>query len=88
MNPLKGFSDDRLIEELVRRRNNARSVTPEHWCDECRNYVVWSEAKRTGEMPDDFNPCGKGHTMQFIMPIEINDDHGYYRRVCADRDMA
>lgn len=88
MRPLKSFTDDQLIEELARRRNERTVATPEHWCHDCRNFVAWADAPRKGPMPDDYNPCAKGHRMQFVVPMEIDDEYGYYRRVCADREAA
>jgi hypothetical protein len=88
--PLKHFTDDQLIEELVRRRNKRRDAGQvEQWCHDCTNFVAWNEADRKGRpMPDDFNPCTKGHKMAFVTPEDIGDDYGYYRRVCADRSEA
>jgi len=80
---LAAFSDDELIEELARRKNARAVAAPEHWCHDCRNCLTW---RGRGEPPNTFNPCSKGHTMQFIVPEEMDDEWGYYRRVCADRD--
>lgn len=90
MTQLKFYSDDELIEELVKRRNNRRDEMPEHWCTDCRNFVAWNEAPRPrkAEMPDNFNACTKGHTMQFVTPQDIDDDYGFYRRICTDWDAA
>lgn len=87
MRPLASFTDEQLLEELIRRRNARTVATPKHWCHDCRNFVAWDEVRRKGEMPDDFNPCTKGHEMKFIVPQEIGDEHGFYLSVCADRDM-
>ena len=87
---LSKISTDKLMEELVRRRNARRareeSQKPIENCDECANFRVWS---KRGECPDDYNPCGKGHKMRFRMPRDENPhdpDYGYYRIVCADRE--
>lgn len=87
MRPLKSFTDDQLLEELIQRRNGRSVNKPEHWCHDCRNFVAWDDAKRKSLMPETFNPCTKGHSMLFVVPEEIDDEYGFYRRVCADRDM-
>lgn len=87
MRALKVFTDDQLLEELIRRRNARTVATPEHWCHDCRNFKAWSDAPRQGPMPEDFNPCTKQHEMLFVVPEEIDDEYGFYRRVCADRDL-
>jgi len=81
---LKTFTDAELIEELSRRtiardRERARS-----WCDDCANFGAWEGVTK---MPKNFNPCRKGHEMQFQEPHGYGDDPnwGFYRLVCADR---
>lgn len=83
---LKRFSTQQLLEELVRRQNVRTHAKPEAWCHDCRHYETWADKPRRGECPDDFNPCTKGHAMLFVVPEEIDDDFGYYRNVCADRE--
>jgi hypothetical protein len=78
--------DDWLLEELIRRRNAEPVAKPKHWCHDCAHWKAWNEVPREGQMPDSFNPCTKGHTMQFVVPQEIDDEHGFYRHVCADRE--
>lgn len=87
-NPLKRFSDEQLLEEMVRRqrvrdeRNERLAFQP---CDECKNFVFW---RADGDPPDDYQPCSKGHQMKFRMPSGHNpyqEDWGFYRRICADR---
>lgn len=88
-NPLKGFSNEQLLEELSRRqrirdeRDERAAFQP---CDECANFVNWTKAS---DPPDNYNPCSKGHVMKFRMP-EGGDprpgEWGFYRRVCADRE--
>jgi hypothetical protein len=84
---LQKYSDDELIEELARRRND-RKVTYRdvcHWCDDCGNFVPW---KSSQEVPVNYNPCGKKHEVKFMYPEVDGDphaDHGFYRLVCADR---
>lgn len=82
---LKKVPSDWLIEELIRRRNAEPVAKPKHWCHDCANFESWNAKQRAGTMPDDFNPCTKGHAMQFVVPQEVNDEHGFYRRVCQDR---
>ena len=82
---LRRFRTEQLIEELARRANAEPVERPEHWCHDCLHFVAWNERPRTGEMPEDFNPCTKGHTMRFIAPKDYGDEYGHYLRVCADR---
>ena len=85
---LKKVPDDWLLEEIIRRRNNETAAKPEHWCHDCDHFKAWNELPRAGECPKDFNPCTKGHGMKFIVPVDYGDEHGFYRRVCADRAVA
>lgn len=89
---LSDFSEDELIEELARRRNAKPDVLPEdvcHWCHDCGNFIPWTNQRK--KIPEDYNPCKKGHEMRFVVP-DINGDphadHGFFRLVCADRDIA
>lgn len=85
---LRRYSTNQLVGELARRANGEPTRKPEHWCDECTHFVPWSEhAQRKKPMPDDYNPCEKGHAMQFITPEEIDDEWGHFLHVCADRDL-
>lgn len=84
----KKVPDDWLLEELMRRRNAETVASPEHWCHDCKHFEAWNEKKRAGQMPESFNPCTKAHAMQFIVPQDIGDEYGFYRRVCADREIA
>ncbi len=84
---LRRFHTSQLIEELARRQNEAPCAKPDHWCHDCGNYVAWYDLPRKGEMPDSFNACTKGHAMKFIAPEEFDAEYGFYRRVCADREM-
>lgn len=80
---LSSYSDDELIEELARRRNARQQVLPEdvhHWCDDCGNFVAWTNQRE--EVPVNYNPCKKGHSMKFICPGIDDDphvDYGFYR---------
>jgi hypothetical protein len=83
-NPLKGFSDEQLLEEIVRRQR-VRSERDERVafvaCEDCANFIFW---KKTGDPPKDYQPCSKGHEMKFRMPDGYNDtpeSYGHYRRV-------
>ena len=52
-------------------------------CDECRNFAPW--ISRHGDVPDDYNPCAKGHAMHFKEPEDLGDLWGFFRRKCEDR---
>lgn len=85
-NPLKAFSTDELLEEIVRRRNVRERRPVESWCDECAHFKTAPKGAA-----DDYNPCQRGHRMAFWMPQEHEGPagvFGYYRRVCADRTAA
>jgi hypothetical protein len=79
--PLRAFTTDALLTELVRRRNAEEVAEPvDHWCEDCRHFKF---AKRDD---DAYNPCQKKHVMLFLMPEDFPSyDMGHYRRVCADR---
>jgi hypothetical protein len=82
------YSDDELIEELARRRNARELAKPEKWCGDCANFKTWNHDVENdrGAMPDNYNPCQRGHKMQFVVPEGYcDDDYGFYRRVCGDR---
>lgn len=85
---LRNFSDEELLEEIVRRRNKRTVAKPEHWCHDCVHFKAWDEVPRAGNCPSDFNPCTKSHEMKFITPADVSDEYGFYRRVCADREIA
>lgn len=86
MNPeLKKFTEEELLEELVRRKNrrgDQRAKAANRWCDDCENFIFWEKAC---DPPDDYNPCSRGHEMKFCTPDSPNDDYGFYRIVCSDR---
>lgn len=88
-NPLKGLSDEELLEELCRRqrvrteRDERLAFKP---CEECKHYVFWIKG---GDPPTDYNGCAKGHEMKFRMPTSgdpRSEEYGFYRRVCGDRE--
>ncbi len=77
---LKQFSTDDLLAEIVRRRNAEQLDSPVQFCESCTNFVPDPKS------PDTYNPCSKGHKMQFKIPEGYDfDNYGFYRRVCADR---
>lgn len=81
---LADYSTDELLAEIVRRRNALeRTQPPEHFCDDCANFIPNERAS------DSYNPCRLKHKMSFWMPDMDGDPHqqdwGFYRRVCADR---
>ena len=84
MSVLDHFTDDQLLEELVRRRNNAKPRQPARWCEECLHYRHWASPS---DMPADYNPCQKRHRMEFHTPTKWQDADcfGHYRIICTDR---
>ncbi len=83
---LRPFSDAELLEELARREEaRSRRKPVKHWCDDCDHFKPWSKPL-IEDIPDDYNPCGKGHKMSFRVPESYTSiDYGFYRRVCKDR---
>jgi hypothetical protein len=87
--PLKDYSDGELINELARRNNVREKSRPEKWCHDCENFKGWDDdlERKHKAMTASYNPCQKGHKMQFVMPEDCGDaDYGFYRRSCEDRD--
>ena len=85
MSVLDHFTDDELLEELVRRRNSDKSSRqPARWCEECLNYRTWTEQSA---VPPGYNPCTKGNQMEFYTPSKWQspDCLGHYRTICTDR---
>lgn len=84
---LKSFTDTELLEELLRRKNASKSKRrPKHWCEDCQNFTS-ATAKMSEAQLEKYNPCSKGHVMDFYMPAEWESiQAGYYRRGCADRN--
>ena len=85
MSLLDCFTDDELLEEIVRRRNSTkRNRQPARWCEECLNFRTWSEK---GSAPADYNPCSKKHQMDFYTPTawQSPECFGHYRTICTDR---
>lgn len=83
--PLAKFSEDEILEELVRRRNTKlMEKTPSRWCEDCAHFKVWKERY---DPPSSYNPCDMGHAMSFWMPKGQNPHapQGFYLRVCKDR---
>lgn len=85
---LGDFSDAELIEELARRKNQVEPEQIKHWCNDCKNFVIWKGDER--KMPESYNPCSKKHVMSFRVPGMDEDpyteDCGFYRVVCEDRN--
>lgn len=84
MDDLRAYTTDELLEELARRnRRGDERREIKRWCEDCKHFTFW---RKPGDPPDDYNACGKGHTMSFRVPESYHgDDGGFYRRVCADR---
>ena len=77
-----------LVEELARRMNRiARDEPPSHWCDEC---IYFRLGTRYQAERKDWNPCSKGHAMEFYVPQPHDgpETFGYFLDVCADREHA
>lgn len=87
--PLTDYTDDQLLEEIVRRQNARKTERPEQWCHDCLHFKVWD---KSGDPPQSWNVCGKGHENHFYSPQDcdeaIRGEFGFYRRVCADRTNA
>ncbi len=85
---LRRYSTAQLIEELARRANGRQTKQPKKWCHDCTHFMAWVDGKTPNmPCPDTYNPCTKGHAMQFMAPEEMDDEYGFYLRVCPDRDM-
>lgn len=84
MTPLSQYSTIALIDELRRREGDTHVYSPITPCDECAHYRVWKSLNQ-GHI-DDYNPCSKGHSMQFRAPTSAGDAcWGFYRPGCSDR---
>lgn len=77
--PISSFSTTELLEEIIRRKNADEGPPVQKWCDDCAHFVTLLGA---GES---YNPCMKGHAMSFRMPDDLDDEWGFFRRVCGDR---
>lgn len=75
---LEGFTTDELLDEVARRARALRAkVEGETLCEGCTHVVYW---KGRRDPPDNFNPCGLGHALEFKMPEDMPDeDYGFYR---------
>jgi hypothetical protein len=82
---LRGFTRAELLQELVRRENEGSKESCVPWCHDCRLFSPWDSSKAHLEMPQDYNPCSKGHVMNFVAPDDFGADCGFYRNVCLDR---
>jgi len=89
MNELRKFSIDQLLSEIARRHKlekNRRDGI--QWCEGCKNFRPFKPL-RAEEMPENYNPCRRGHEMQFLCPdFGTDEGWGFYRRVCGDREAA
>lgn len=84
-NYLASFTDDQLLEELVRRRNAKKlERVPPRWCDECLHFKTWD---KENDPPKSYNPCLMGHAMEFYTPRswQSPETFGHYRIICTDR---
>lgn len=81
---LAPYSDDELLEEIVRRRQQPRGEQNGPWCEECAHFKTWPHAS---DPPPSYNPCSKRHTPAFWLPMpwEAPEHFGFYRTICADR---
>ncbi|TKD30031.1 hypothetical protein [Azotobacter chroococcum] len=94
---LDAYTDQQLMDELLNRRLERENEQPIEYCEDCQHFKVWTKPIRrswndirrvVGDVPDDYNPCSRGHSMLFRMPEEWEGPHadcGYYRRACCDR---
>lgn len=76
-----GFAIKRMQEATRTRRIDMKI----EYCDHCDSFLPWTSNK---PIPDSYNPCIKGHKMQFRSPDEHNwtgEDWGFFRPRCADR---
>ena len=78
---LLAFSKTELVEELVRLLNSDEVPEPEHYCDECENFVPHQAPS------ENYNPCRLKHRMKFKSPQDYGDSFGFYRSVCTDRSL-
>jgi len=85
MSKFTGITTDELLAEIVRRRNARVARRPIVKCEECQYF------KPSEKADDSYNPCSKGHKINFRMPeaddgpSDSNDDWGFYRSCCPDR---
>lgn len=89
MNDLRRVPTEELEAELVRRARGQWKTRPDQpipHCDECDNFIPYTAGE---EVPANFNPCSKGHSMRFKVPHSMGDAHsgnwGFYLPGCKDR---
>ena len=82
MTTLREATELELLEELMRRRKAGSEFTYDRFCDVCDHFVPF-EGK--GDVPKTYNPCSKGHKMEFHAPEDYSDCWGFYRIDCKDR---
>lgn len=97
---LRAYSTAAMYAEIARRRDARVQRSPISKCEECRHFQHFKPLEPQGgqgvsaliEPPNGYNACLKRHMMSFRMPdsddgpADQNDDWGFYRRACADRD--
>ena len=78
MSKFSEFSDDELLEEIVRRKNGddegARGDIK--FCDNCEHFVVWEGNKAP---PEKYSPCAFSHDVKFRVPVGYSDEWGFFR---------
>lgn len=85
---LKKIPSDDLENELHRRRRWREDHTPRPipYCDECSHFAAYTGGMDM--MQNDYNPCQRGHKMNFRMPDgPTTHDWGFYRIGCKDREL-
>ena len=81
---LSKFSSEELRMELA-RRDVRREQQSRHraWCHDCAFFEVWPGEPK--DLPQDYNPCSKGHPVKFVAPECEGEEHGFYSVGCVDR---
>lgn len=84
MREITEFSREELLAELVRRENLPRDEQLAPWCEDCAQFKPYAGS---GEVPPRYNPCSRGHRMNFWVPQpwESPETFGHYRPVCEHR---
>jgi len=74
---LSDFSDDELLEEIVRRKNGDDEGCRGDikFCDECEHFVKWEG----GDLPEKYSPCVFGHDVKFRAPVDYSNQWGFFR---------
>lgn len=91
LNGLRAFSTAALHAEIKRRRDARVRRGPILKCEDCQHFRLF-EGSLSAQPPQDYKPCAFRHEMHFRMPepddgpADQNDDWGFYRPGCADRE--